>query len=402
MSSGVMNKEAIVIVPDIVTLKLISSTLSSVQLKVVEFLKTDTAFTYIRQNFQNIYLSVIDISDNQHQNFLNEIKENDNMKYIPILAIAGKKDNKVSTFISSAYSEKFDDLVFKPIDPSELLIRTSRLIQLRGTFFSMKDKMQGSNKLIAILENKLRDITRIYQSLEKTYQEQKQKAQEKEEYFYTIAHDLVSPLSNITLGVDFIAFENPNMDKNNLGILNSIKETAVRINQMVRDFLTLIKKKREGEVIHFEEMNPSSILEIVLREFYPRANDKDVLIMIEIDENIQNVYWDQSQILRVITNIVDNALRYSPENSTIKLTLKQIEDYSVFIIEDKGKGIPKNQLDKVFELFYQAENGKKGFGIGLAFCKKTVELHHGTIEINSVVNEGTAVKITLPNKPDKV
>lgn len=155
-------------------------------------------------------------------------------------------------------------------------------------------------------------------------------------------------------------------------------------------------------MIHFEEMNPSSILEIVLREFYPRANDKDVLIMIEIDENIQNVYWDQSQILRVITNIVDNALRYSPENSTIKLTLKQIEDYSVFIIEDKGKGIPKNQLDKVFELFYQAENGKKGFGIGLAFCKKTVELHHGTIEINSVVNEGTAVKITLPNKPDKV
>lgn len=246
MSSGVMNKEAIVIVPDIVTLKLISSTLSSVQLKVVEFLKTDTAFTYIRQNFQNIYLSVIDISDNQHQNFLNEIKENDNMKYIPILAIAGKKDNKVSTFISSAYSEKFDDLVFKPIDPSELLIRTSRLIQLRGTFFSMKDKMQGSNKLIAILENKLRDITRIYQSLEKTYQEQKQKAQEKEEYFYTIAHDLVSPLSNITLGVDFIAFENPNMDKNNLGILNSIKETAVRINQMVRDFLTLIKKKKRG------------------------------------------------------------------------------------------------------------------------------------------------------------
>lgn len=402
MISQPLHKEVAVISSDPVLLRLISRTLSSVQLKIDEFSSPPAALFFVRQNFQNIYLIVIDISDSQAHHFIQELKENEELKFIPVLAMTGRKDNKVHTMISSAYNEKIDDLVFKPIDPAELLFRSSRLMELRGSFFSMKDKIQGSNQLVSMLENKLKDITRIYHSLEHDYQHQKEKAQEKEEYFYTIAHDLVSPLSNITLGVDFILSETSHVDPNDASILTGIKDTALRINKMVRDFLTMIKQQREAELVKFENMNPSAILEIVLREFYPRANEKNVLIMLEIDENVQNVYWDQSQILRVIANLVDNAIQYSPEHETIILSLKQIEDLSVFIIADKGPGIPAEELDKIFDLFYQAEAGKKGFGIGLAFCKKIIERHNGRIEIQSEIGQGTRFQIILPNHPEKV
>lgn len=395
--------EIIIIDDDQIFLNLISRILNAINFITHTFTSTIDTFEYIQKKYELIHLIIIDVflEDNQFEKILTQLKNNENTMYIPVMAISGKIDSDMNKTMSYVFDNQVEDFIFKPINPSEVTLRVTKLIKLKNSFFSMQDKISGSNKLVNILENKLKDISGIYHNLKKELENQKSFFEAKTELFYSVIHDLKSPLNAITLGTGLIRDKNPNLDATDKEILEEIKGTAFRINKMIMDFLSVIKKDNIDKYsVNLAWMDPSSIIEIVLRESYPEANKKNILLTIEMDEQIELVYWDHSQIFRVITNILDNAIKYSPEKEIISISMTQNHQLTIFTVEDHGVGIPKNELDKIFEMFYQTNSKNPGSGIGLAFCKKIIEKHKGKIEINSVEHVGTKIIVTLPNRPD--
>lgn len=305
---------------------------------------------------------------------------------IPIFILLENLEEK-SLFL---FKNSISDFMIKPIEEKEFFTRL---------FFLLSKDIHTKNpkKIISILEEKLRDITTIYNGIQSEYEKIQKSMEEKEENFYTMAHDLKSPLNNITMGIDLFLMTVDYIKEEDRETLLEVKNTAIRINQMVVDFLEKVKQEKTAEMIYPDYFNPAIIIEILLREFYPLANSKQITLMIEAEEHPKQVYWDQNQILRVISNILDNAIKYTPPKGTIEVSFKQFEDHSIFEIKDNGIGIPEEKIDKIFNIFYQTKKENKGFGIGLAFCKKMIEKHNGSILVQSKVNQGTRVKITLPN-----
>ncbi|OHD07425.1 MAG: hypothetical protein A2Y41_01415 [Spirochaetes bacterium GWB1_36_13] len=407
MSSLLYEKQIVIVDDDEIFLKLLKRILEASRFFVYPVSSTELLFEYIKNNHQIISLIIIDVflPHDQFKKLIEVLKKDPDTKYIPIIAITGKKDGEQSKILSSGYDQEIEDFIFKPINPNEIILRCSRLIKLRDTFFSLKDKIEGSNKLINILEKKLKDITVIYNNIQLEYKKQKNSFEEKEEYFYSIAHDIKSPLNNITLGIDLYLLDAVNLNSNDHENLLEIKNTAIRISAMLQDFLSKVKDEKIGEILNFQWVHPSSILEILLREFYPEANQKELIMTLEMDENLSNVYWDQGQILRVFSNIIDNAIKFSPQNEMILIRFKQKKEHSTITIEDNGPGISEHEKEKVFDLFYQTNlNEKKsGFGIGLSFCKKMIEKHGGSIQIQNKENQkGTRVVVELPNNPSEL
>ena len=111
---------------------------------------------------------------------------------------------------------------------------------------------------------------------------------------------------------------------------------------------------------------------------------------------------DKDRIRQVIINILDNAIKYTPENGNISISVARIQKYVKIIISDSGKGIPQKDLPHIKEKFYKADNNVRGTGIGLAVADEIIKMHAGEINISSEVGKGTTVEIILPiiNKED--
>ena len=127
-----------------------------------------------------------------------------------------------------------------------------------------------------------------------------------------------------------------------------------------------------------------------------RAEEKSILLKTEIDP-LMPVVGDIDRLEQVFSNLLDNALKNSPEKSEVHITGRNIGTDSVKItIADSGPGIPPEQLPYVFERFYQAGGVRTGVGLGLAIAKEIILAHGGKIEVNSNPGEGAEFTVTLP------
>lgn len=128
--------------------------------------------------------------------------------------------------------------------------------------------------------------------------------------------------------------------------------------------------------------------------------------MVSIAEGIPPVYIDRSQVERVFINLVGNAIKFTPENGQISVSVKPDADMALCSVNDNGIGIKEDDLPKLFDEFYRVDNEinqqVKGTGLGLSLAKNIVEAHHGKIWVTSKVNAGTTFYFTLPLAPKGV
>lgn len=122
-------------------------------------------------------------------------------------------------------------------------------------------------------------------------------------------------------------------------------------------------------------------------------------LTLDLDLPRTDYYGNEEFLYQVWLNLMDNAIKYSPKNSNIYVHLKNEETGQVLTISDEGIGMTKEVADRIFDKFYQSDTSRKtkGNGLGLALAKQIVELHHGTIKVNSLLNKGSNFKIFLPN-----
>ena len=214
----------------------------------------------------------------------------------------------------------------------------------------------------------------------------------KENLMGMIVHDLKNPLNAV---INFSQSES-----NIIKHTQSIHQEGKKMLHMVLNILDVQKFEEAKVKLEYSDTLASSLVSYSVSSVLHLAQSKGIVI----NQQIETDYWlriDQELISRVMVNILSNAIKYSPLNSTINLTAKSTQDHvMVFTIQDKGQGIPEEQLPYIFNKYWQynsqTSGGVRSVGIGLTFCKLAVESHGGTIHVNSKPGIGTEIYFELP------
>jgi PAS domain S-box-containing protein len=219
----------------------------------------------------------------------------------------------------------------------------------------------------------------------------------KTNFIATISHELKTPISSIKLSLQLL-------EKNQTGILNdeqkhlieSVKEDSDRLLKITGELLELSQLETGNIKLNIQKSNPYEIVHYATEAVKVQAEQNQIELNIEADENLPSVKADSEKTAWVLINFLTNAIRYSSENSRITVKLKEENDQIVFQVIDTGKGIDNRYKSKVFDKYFQIPGShKSGTGLGLAISKEFIEAQNGTISVESELGLGSTFTIAL-------
>ncbi|MBI5930810.1 MAG: PAS domain S-box protein [Chloroflexi bacterium] len=238
-------------------------------------------------------------------------------------------------------------------------------------------------------------------SLRKAYEKEKELNELKSRFVSMISHEFRNPLAAIQMSADVLATYMQRLsDSDKRDWLGKITDQVTQLNEMVDEVLAIGRLESEkfeftGVILDLNQFCVSFVQEMRLIR-----NSHIIIYTCQMPDKCREVVVDAKLLKQILTNLLTNAMKYSPAGSSIQLTLDCIGDQAVLQIQDQGIGIPEKALDHLFEPFYRANNvgNITGTGLGLAIVKRAVDLHGGTISCTSVVNLGTTFTVTIPLK----
>ena len=247
------------------------------------------------------------------------------------------------------------------------------------------------------------DLAQAKKTVEDNYKKLRELEDMKDSLTHMIIHDLNNPLATV-LGLMYVLkmqFEDKLTEgqKTSLAIAFAAGDG---LRRMIGNLLD-INEMEEGKIrLRYGYFNLGVIAEEVVGQMQVIARVDEKTVSLEASENIPDVSADKGLITRVIANLVDNAVKYTPVKGSVCVkTLYNRDEKSFYVqVSDTGDGIPKEYLNKIFDKFAQVETKKArtGRGLGLTFCKMTVEAHGGKIWVESEPGKGSIFTFTLPHK----
>jgi signal transduction histidine kinase len=227
----------------------------------------------------------------------------------------------------------------------------------------------------------------------------------KDDFISSVSHDLRSPMSAIKMYTQYMLFEDPEKDKvlpQHRTFLLTIMESATRLAVFVTNILDAAKLKAGRAEYHPQPMDPVSSAQNVKGIFGILAEKKNVALEVYAEPGLPNLVADPERFDHVIANLVSNALKFTPANGRITITVRAAGDRIAYVIQDTGKGISAENLGKLFRRFGQVDVADQrakrvtGTGLGLFIVKQTVEGLGGTINVTSELGKGTCFTVVMP------
>lgn len=229
----------------------------------------------------------------------------------------------------------------------------------------------------------------------------------KDSFVSSVSHELRSPLSAIDGYCDLLidGIEKKYPEEQQLKGLHIIKQATIRLTSFINNILDLAKIKANKLEIKKTQTDIRALVIEIVSLFQPLASQQQKSIEYEISGDIPLLTIDGEKIKQVITNLIGNAMKFTKENGKIIVKMSSNspgygENYVEIWVQDDGIGIPKNQVDLVFEKFYQVQEGEfkrpKGTGLGLTIVFEMVKLHKGYVWAESDLGKGTIFKFVLP------
>jgi two-component system, OmpR family, sensor histidine kinase BaeS len=214
-----------------------------------------------------------------------------------------------------------------------------------------------------------------------------------------IAHELRTPLSLILGHAEAVHDGVLPPTSENFEI---IREEAARLEHLVND-LRILSLADAGELtINLQTIEPQRLLQEVTSLYQYQTQRKNVTLELDIASPLATIEVDPGRMTQVLTNILDNALRHTPEGGRIILAAKQVQDQIEISIQDSGTGITREEVGRIFDRFYRTDPSRQredgGSGLGLAIAKSIVQVHRGQLSAESEVGNGLKIIITLPKK----
>ena len=222
--------------------------------------------------------------------------------------------------------------------------------------------------------------------------------QKKDELIVYLAHDIKTPLTSM-IGCLSLLSEIKDMPQEQRNrYIDIALDKSYRLEDLINELFDVARFNSEKIVLEKEEINLNLMLEQIADDFYPTLKEMNKKINFTSDEKTI-LYADPDKLSRVFNNLIKNAVNYSKENTDIDISIINKENQVTVNITNKGKQIPKEKLDKIFEKFYRLDSSRTsktgGSGLGLAIAKEIVELHGGKIYAKSDMKE-TTFSVILP------
>ncbi len=253
------------------------------------------------------------------------------------------------------------------------------------------------------------ELARVAQSIthmedELKYQIEAQVATEKSknELVTNVAHDLRTPLTSI-IGYIGLVKMNTSTDHEMYKYLEIAYNKSEKLKMIIEDLFELTKLHQGGIVLKKEDVSLCNLLHQLIEELMPLAQDKNIEIESYIDTTNTTINVDIAKITRVFENLIENAIKYSPENETVYVELRGTQDKVYVAVSNASGEVSQEEIDKYFERFYRADESRTstgGSGLGLAIAKNIVTLHGGVIGAK-LHQDLLSFKVTLPKNTIK-
>ena len=221
----------------------------------------------------------------------------------------------------------------------------------------------------------------------------------RDEFVSNVSHELKTPMTSMKVLADsLLATENAPIEMYK-EFMQDIAEEIDRENEIIGDLLNLVRTDGERAVLNIETVDVNELMEVVLKRLKPIALKNNIEIIFESMRPV-TASIDRVKFIIVLTNIIENAIKYNHPEGWVKITLNADHKFFYVDVSDSGIGIPEECKDHVFERFYRVDKARSretgGTGLGLAITKNIVLLHKGTIKFYSKENEGTTFNIRIP------
>lgn len=227
----------------------------------------------------------------------------------------------------------------------------------------------------------------------------------REEMLDVVSHDLKNPLSAILMNA-ILLFRKipPEPDQNTQRKqIEMIQRSAEQMKKLIADLLDLSKVESGRLILEKSEGSSKRLLEDTLDLVGPQISLKNIRVERSFPDSAAEVYCDRDRMLQVFSNILGNAVKFTPKGGVIRLGVEADERETRFFITDSGPGIPENELPKIFDRYWQAKDAQKhGSGLGLTIAKRIVEAHGGKLWAESSPGCGSTFHIALPRRVEKV
>jgi NtrC-family two-component system sensor histidine kinase KinB len=218
----------------------------------------------------------------------------------------------------------------------------------------------------------------------------------------TLSHELNTPLTSLALSIDLMERDG-GMNRRQTDLLAGIQEDLARMRNLTRDLLDLARGEGGAITLHPALIDLEELLEAVTKTFALQAEQKHITLQSSFAKALPGFRGDPVKLSWVLSNLIANALRYTPADGTVGVSSESEGGVVKFKVSDTGPGIPPEVRDHLFERFVQwSVNGAKPgtAGLGLAIAKEIVEAHRGRIFVDSTVGQGTCFTVELPIKTE--
>ena len=226
----------------------------------------------------------------------------------------------------------------------------------------------------------------MFDKLEKAFEQEKQ-------FTSDVSHELRTPLAVIISQSDYAKEDEEYREK----ALETINREARRMSSLVNRLLTLSRSDSGRLVLEKERVDLSEVCRMVAEQQKVPAENKDITVCTEIEEGI-SIIGDEAMIIRILLNLMDNAVKYGKEGGKIILSLRTEGGRAVCFVEDDGIGIAEDELEKIWERFYRAEasRNEESAGLGLSMVEALVKAHGGEVDVSSRLGKGSRFSVSFP------
>jgi len=342
-----------------------------------KFQKAFTKYGLANTKFEFAIISNMDI-ERMSKNYLKAVEDSvHNLRFVQLLQVPGE----------NSFTDSEEALA--------LIVPNYKNIVMKQMFWKFAGAIFFTLMIISAFYVTVRTLIR-----------QKKLSEIKNDFINNMTHEFKTPLATISLAVDALKNEKVVQDKQKSEYFTSIiKEENKRMNKQVETILQAALLDRQELQLNLQPVHIHDIINDVADNFKLQLEEKNGRAELQLNAKNDLLEIDEVHFTNLISNLVDNAIKYSKDNPVVKITTHNTKKNMVIRLEDNGIGMNKETQRRIFEKFYRAHTGNvhnvKGFGLGLSYVKTIVDAHFGKIKVDSTVGKGTVFTMEFPFQREK-
>jgi two-component system sensor histidine kinase/response regulator len=383
-----------------VNLKLLNHTLSSAGYKVKIEVNGLNVIPQVKTSIPDLIVLDIMLPDLSGFEICKQLQADPLTRSIPIIFITALADtvDKVKGLSLGAV-----DYITKPFQKEELLARVRTHLHLKRLIKSLEIQNQELRQLTQQNEDLEHRVAERTAELKQALKKEKELNQLKSRFITIASHEFRTPLAIIASSSGILQkFSDRLNEERKQEHLQTIQHTIKHITQILDDVLMINRAEADKIELHLEAADIVDFCYHLQSAIAESNNQHTINFSVDLgQETITNsliIQFDKKLLQQIITNLLNNAIKYSPNHNLVNFSLTKADDKIIFKISDHGIGIPEADQDNLFASFHRGSNvgNIAGTGLGLSIVKKCVDLHQGEINIDSQIGKGTTVTITIP------